>query len=314
MTDTATALARSGRGDGRVSRHEPVFLLAPARSYSTVSLALLAGHPRLYGFPEMLTFAHATVGGLFTEREDRPRSWTRSQLHGVCRAIAQVHDGEQTQAAIGRAKAWLAQRAEWGTVDLLDYLLDQVEPNTGLEKSPETTGSDESLARCLAAYPRARYIHLTRHPVGTVRSMREHWAKCVPGGPDKALNATCATAWYLSHQRVMRALDELPPERWMRVRAEDLLREPRAWLPKILSWLGLDSGAATVEGMLHTEQWCFARPDEQGRLLGGGDPKFLAAPALRPVDAPGPLVFDADLGFPAEMERRMRELARQLGY
>ena len=36
--------------------HEPIFLLAPARSYSTITLALLAGHPDIYGFPEMLLF------------------------------------------------------------------------------------------------------------------------------------------------------------------------------------------------------------------------------------------------------------------
>ncbi len=39
----------------------PVFLLAPARSYSTVALALLAGHPGLHGFPELMLFNADTV-------------------------------------------------------------------------------------------------------------------------------------------------------------------------------------------------------------------------------------------------------------
>jgi len=42
------------------SRREPIFILAPARSYSTVTVAMLSGHPQIYGFPELLTFNVAT--------------------------------------------------------------------------------------------------------------------------------------------------------------------------------------------------------------------------------------------------------------
>ena len=55
---------------------DPLFLLAPARSYSTVSIALLAGHPELYGLPETSLFLRETVGeimampaGQFTEQD-----------------------------------------------------------------------------------------------------------------------------------------------------------------------------------------------------------------------------------------------------
>ena len=41
---------------------DPVFLLAPARSYTTVSIAVLAGHPELYGLPETNLFLRDTVG------------------------------------------------------------------------------------------------------------------------------------------------------------------------------------------------------------------------------------------------------------
>jgi hypothetical protein len=299
----------------RAGRHAPVFLFAPARSYSTVSLALLAGHPALFGFPELLIFAHPTVASLLAERENRPEwpaGWVRGRLRGVCRAIAEVHDGDQSASAIRRAEEWLARRAGWTTVELLDHLLDGVAPRTGLEKSPDTSSSDASLAACLAAYPRARYLHLTRHPSDTQRSMREHWAWLHRGRPE-VLTAVAATAWYRGHLRIKQALDALPPDRWLRVRAEDLLREPRIWLPVILGWLGLDASAATIDNMLHTDRWRFAGRDEAGRV-GGGDPKFMWAPALRPVATPGPLGFDPALGLPAEMQRRINELARQLGY
>ncbi len=328
MTSPAAAPSRTGQGGAYVSRHAPVFLLAPARSCSTVCLALLAGHPGLYGFPELLAFEHPAIADLLAERDSRPEwppAWSRQRLRGVCRAIAQVHESTQDEAAIGRARGWLDSRAGWTGAQLLDHLLDEVAPRTGLEKSPETSATDRALASCLAAFPRARFIHLTRHPADTQRSMRQHWSALGPPWEGAVLTAHCASAWYLSHLRIMRALDKLAPERWIRIRAEDLLRDPHARLPAILDWLGLGCSTAVIDTMLQTERWPFAgqsgsrragqadRARQAGRA-GGGDPKFLAAPWLRPPARPGPVTYEPELGFPAEMQRRMTELARQLGY
>ncbi len=295
---------------------EPVFLLAPARSFSTVSLALLAGHPGIYGFPELLLFSAETVGDLLNEaarRRDVPALWIESRVNGIVRAVAEVHEESQDDAAMARAKAWLTARADWDTVDLMNHLRDAVQPRVALEKSPDTIYSDETLARCLRAYPRAQYIHLTRHPTTTIRSMREHWRKRFTARPEKMLTAGSASAWYLGHGRIIAALESLPAGQWMRVRAEDLLRSPREQLRHILGWLQLDDRPGVIEEMLHTERWRFAGHGT-AELLGGGDPKFLRSPALRPVDEPGPLEFDPALGMLAEMERRIIELAIRLGY
>ncbi|WP_329249642.1 sulfotransferase [Actinoallomurus sp. NBC_01490] len=77
---------------------EPVFLLAPARSYSTVAVALLSGHPDVYGFPETLVFTAATVGELIGERAE----WARFplRLSGLWRAVADLHEGGQDDDAV----------------------------------------------------------------------------------------------------------------------------------------------------------------------------------------------------------------------
>jgi hypothetical protein len=277
---------------------------------------MLAGHPEIYGFPEMLIFSTSTVDGLLNENRrspDLPPAWVASRLGGILRAVAEVHEGRQDEPAIARAKEWLEKRRDWTAVDLMDHLLRLVHPKLALEKSPETVGSDEALRRCLEAYPDARYIHLTRHPVTTQRSMREKERRRLPDDPEIALVAQSASAWYLGHRRAMAALDALPADRWIRVRAEDLIRAPYDELPRILGWLGLDHGPEIVEGMLHTERWRFAGPGDTG-TLGGGDPEFMKAPALRPIPEPGPVVFDPELGLLDEMRRRMTDLAEQLGY
>jgi hypothetical protein len=298
-------------------RHEPVFVLAPARSYSTVTVALLAGHPGIYGFPEMLIFSADTVGELI-QRAPRLRqipSFVESQRSGILRAVADVLEGNQEESAIGRAEKWLTDRCCWSSRQLMDYLLGRVYPQVGVEKSPETVTTNNALRACLDSYPNARYIHLTRHPVSTMRSHIDHMQPWVGKSEKrrKTLVVLAASSWCLSHLRIARSLDQLPASQWARVRAEDLLREPATQLPKLLSWLGLPADGDIVGQMMHTENWRFAGTGPSGRLFGG-DPKFMLSPVLRPVREPGEIAFDESWGIPDEVRDRLTALANALGY
>ena len=294
---------------------EPVFILSPPRSFSTITLALLAGHPQIFGFPELLVFANERVSDLIgddgTEAERFPPEYRRTRLSGVFRAIAQVHEGVQSQDALDRARAWLLERTDWPTTGVLDELLEHVGPLVGVEKSPDTVATDESLARCLDHYPKARFLHLTRHPVATQRSMQEQNPQYLTNKKVRAVGA--ATSWYLSHRRIMARLAELPDDQWMRVRGEDLLREPELYCRRLLDWLGLDSSEGVIDRMLRTEAWQFADNGPSGGLYGG-DHKFLSDPRLRPAPDPGPVRFDPEWGLLDEMCDRMTGLAHELGY
>jgi hypothetical protein len=294
-----------------------LFILAPARSFSTVSAALLDGHPGIFSFPEMLLFTASTVGELIDSKRipanTQPR-FASARMSGIYRAVAALHEGCQSDEAVGRAVSWLERRCGWATTHLMDHLREISGARICVEKTPETIATDRALAACMKAYSDARYIHLTRHPVDTQRSMQQNHQQTLRQPlSGKALVATCASAWYLGHTRVVRALDGLPEDRWIRVRGEDLLREPRIWLPRILDWLGLAWDDTIITRMLRTELWQFSGTGPSDRLLGG-DPSYIRAPALRPVAAPGPVTFDPSWGLPSEMRRRMTVLARNLGY
>lgn len=301
----------------RTGFRDPVFLLAPPRSFSTVTIALLAGHPELYGLPETSLFLQDTLGeamarpaGQFTDQAGH-----RHVLMGLERAIAQLHDGSQDRAALDRALGWIQQRPLMSSAEVLDHLLRLVYPRTGVEKSPATVESGQALARCLRAYPNARYLHVTRHPVSTQRSMLTLYNQFhFPAGmPTAERVRRCVLTWYSCHLRIVRALEPLPPSRWLRVRGEDLIGEPRAWLPRILDWLRLPHDEAIIDRMLDTQSWEFAAWD--GHIgFGGADPNFLLAPRLRAAEPP-----DADLTDPAwqlggEVTGAVTVLARYLGY
>lgn len=298
---------------GTSIRHEPVFLLAPARSFSTVTVALLAGHPDIYGFPEMVLFTADTVGQLLEAKPKpgQPVAWPGFQRSGILRAVADLLEASQEEHAIQHAEKWLAERSAWSPPQLMDCLLELAYPQIGLEKSPETVRSAKALDACLDRYPNARYIHLTRHPVTTMRSMLNHWGRYMHS--QKATIVYSASSWYLSHTRIVRRLAQLPPHQSTRVRAEDLLREPDTHLPQLLNWLGLPSDRRIVSQMKHTENWRFANTGPSGKLFGG-DPKFLLSPALRPIPEPGEILFTESWGLLDEMRARMTALAMYLGY
>jgi hypothetical protein len=316
-TRTATHGVRPYSDASAACRPEPIFLLCPARSCSTVSVAILAGHPQIYGFPELRTFAGEsyprTVGAMLGEqatRPERPARLIRAGQSGPLRSVAEVHEHSQDQRALERAYQWLMLREDWTTVELMDHLMAAVAPQITLEKSPETVWSDASLAACLASYPHARFIHLTRHPVSSQVSMHRHWAR---NWPDRtALVAQCASVWYLSHLRISRLLAGLAPEQWIRVRAEDLVNEPGAQLPRILNWLGLACTSEIVAGMCQTENWIYASRGHLGLVCG--DPTFLDSPKLRGVMLPEGIRFDPSWGLPREACRRMQSLGEFLGY
>ena len=294
--------------------HSPLFVLAPARSYSTVINAMLGSHPRMYPFPELALFRRAAVAELLVD----PAGWrgpvAAHRLAGLLRAVAQANEGAQTDETIERARVWLHARGSWRGEDVYDHLLARVAPRTGVQKSPEDSGRDEYLARVAAAYPRARFLHVARHPVTSATSMHLAWKDSdfwtlTP----ETFPSFCVGVWYHQHLRIDRFVSALPPDRGMRVRAEDVLNDPGATLPRICAWLGIDATPESIESMCHPERAPHARLGP-ANALGGGDGAFMRDPVPRAVELPDSLDVPAEWGVDPWLLLTAIELARRFGY
>lgn len=295
-------------------RYSPVFVLCPARSNSSVVTAMLGEHPELCVFPELALFRKETVGELLGD----PPGWTgpaaRLRMAGVLRALAEHHDGAQNAETVAAAERWVEARSSWGVADLLDHLLEGAAPRTGIEKSPESSSREEYLARMTAAYPRARYLHLTRHPVPTVASMHRVWHDRGYWKVDPTVfHHFCLGVWFHQHRRIDELIRRLPQGRGLQVRSEDVLNDPEATLPRVCDWLGVDSGAAAVEVMIRPERSPYASEGPQG-AVGGWDHGFLREPGLRRAELPSSL--DLPPGWVVEpwLMLSSRALASHLGY
>lgn len=256
-----------------------LIILSPPRSFSSVVSTVIGQHPELYGFPELHLFIGDTVQEVIDREYDKGSYFGPP---GVLRTIAELIYGCQTPATINKATGWLLDHRHWSTKRLIDYLRDLVDPLIGMEKSPVTCLKPLWIERAYAFYPDAYYLHLTRHPVSSRKSMDEFYANraAIHGrGVDPHSNDSLLD-WYRFHKNIIDFTKTLPLGQTMRVKGEDVLSEPDLWLPQIADWMGIRSDAEAIEAMKHPEfsPYAYRGPNP---ARGGNDPKFMRDPVLR---------------------------------
>jgi hypothetical protein len=277
---------------------------------------MVGQHPALAGLPELKLFWCPAIGDL-----DAPMAqhWLdRGITHrcpGLVRALAEVLFGNQEPAALDRARAWLKARPHWRGEDVLDVLQEQLLPRTVVEKSPENVTSVEALLRLARAYPNARYLHLTRHPVTTQRSMQEHWNRTMPPYPLEGEPMAGLAAWFDVNWRIVNFCKALDSGAYLRVRAEDVLNEPDAHLRAIAEWMGIRSDAEAIDAMKHPETSRYAHLGPAGSgIVGGNDLRFLGDPVPHRVQLPSTIDQPATWRGNRFLWEAIVTLAAGLGY
>lgn len=298
------------------NRFAPIFVLAPARSYTSVVSMMLGQHPALVGLPELKLFAYGTIDEL---EASLPGFWVeRGVTHrspGLIRAVATFLFGNQIPESLALARTWLRERSHWSGADVLEVLMDRLQPRVCVEKSPENVETSAALGRLAAAYPRARYLHLTRHPMTTQRSIQEHGNRIRPGYGQNGQPMAGIAAWFETHRRILRFAATLSSDRYMRVKAEEVLNDMRQQLGVIAAWLGLRTDADAVEAMTHPEASPFAGFGPAGSgVMGGNDPTFLRSPIPHQVEVPRAVVQPPGWSEKPSVWSMVVALANQLGY
>ena len=277
---------------------------------------MIGQHPELAGLPELKLFCYDTLGELDASL---PPYWIeRGMKHrspGLVRAVAEFEFCGQTQQSIAAAQAWLKQRAHWTGPEAFDFLMERLSPRAAVEKSPENVESDIALERLTSAYPRARYLHLTRHPVTTQRSVEEHWNRTIPGHqmPGRPMSLMCS--WVETQCRILRLAATLPSDRYMLIRAEDVLNHAPLHLRSIAAWLGVRTDEDAINAMTHPEASPFASLGIEGSgIITGHDPNFLRDPIPHRVEVLDTLEPPAGWVENSSLWEMTVDIAHRLGY
>jgi hypothetical protein len=300
---------------------EPLFVLAPGRSFTSIVTAMLGQHPQMYGFPELNLNLADTLGEWWQKLADR--RFTRVHTTGLLRSVAQLYFGAQTEETIGEATQWIQQRLSWSTADVLRALMERIAPRIPVEKSPLLATQPAAMQRLLRSFPNAHFIHLVRHPRSTCKSLLNPE---IAGG-QLNLSARCRDystnpptvdpqmLWYDAHREITAFMDRVPTAQRMLVLGEEFLSQPEAYLRDIAGWLGLRTDPAAIDEMMHPERSPYAHFGPRSAALGN-DPGFLQRPEFRPFRRTAESLDEAlpwrpdGCGFLLEV----RALAREFGY
>jgi hypothetical protein len=285
----------------------PLIILAPMRSYSTLVASMLGQHPEMYSLLETHLFLFDTM-----------RRWWATfggtvLSHGLLRAIAELVMGHQNEATIALARLWILQRLNWSTAEVFHLLAKQVAPAVLIDKSPLVVNQSVHLERALREFPNAKFLHLTRHPLGYGRSYLRFFADLqVPVMADPQM------VWHRQHSTILRFLETVSSKKQLRVKGEALLADPDQHLTRIAHWIGVRTDPVAIAKMKHPEKSPFARVGPRNAAGGGGDPSFFRDPKLhlhrsggKSPTLNGSVPWRRDgVGFTAQV----RELAHHFGY
>jgi hypothetical protein len=337
MSETNELIRQSQHASGAYAPEivAPLFILAPPRSFTSIICAMLGQHPQMYGLPELELFGAETMA----EWWDLCARATFPRAHGALRTVAQLYFGEQTETTVKLAEGWLRRRSHFTTGFLLEVLAKKVHPRILVEKSTSNVYSLQFLRRAHRMFPHARYIHLVRHPRGygesVMKFLREreklgplqasHWIIRLASFPDVSRIAGRERqrharldpqhGWYALHMNICEFLKSVPDSQKLRIRGEEVLRDPNRGLQETAAWMGLRTDDEAIEEMKHPEQSPYACLGPRGARYGN-DQFFLERPMLRASRAEvhsleGPLSWREDgEGFVSEV----KELAEQFGY
>ncbi len=255
--------------DLAVEKNPPaIFILSPPRAGSTLLRVMLGGHPRLFSPPELELLSFNTMAEREAAFPGRDSFW----LEGLLRAVMEVR---HCDVAAAREIVAAAIENGWTTQRFYRQLQEQLDGRTLVDKTTTYALDLNVLRRAEEAFEKPFYIHLLRHPYASVRSFDEvKLDELFFRHPHSFERAELAELiWQASHENILHHLAEVPAERQIRIRFEDLVRQPEAELRRLCDALGIDLDPAMVnpyqEGPARMTDGIHA----EGKMLG--DVKFL---------------------------------------
>lgn len=305
---------------------DPLIVLAPERSHGTLLLAMLGQHTELCSFMETRLFTRPEMSDWISG------FWETNAAHGLLRTIAQTVFGRQTERAVQEARQWLLLRANRSTIDVFSELAAVVHPLQVVERTPAVTYRREHMCRIRRHFPEAKYIHLVAHPCQYRDKLMDDFRETFRKSPNGIYNLIGASesiffdfidmtsgfprpdplrAWRRRHRSILKFLSQIPGERQIRVRSENLVQSPRSILETVLGWLGLGREEALLNKMLRPDGWQFASVGPRS-AEGGADDHFLSNPALPPGQEEDAVIDEAT--EVNQLDCETRELAGFFGY
>ena len=220
-----------------------IFILSTPRSGSTLLRVLLGGNSRLFAPPELFLLP-------FDNLADRGAWFSRSQpflREGNLRALIQLSG--QGLEEVERAMAEFEEK-NLSTQTYYRMLQDRLGERVLVDKTPFNATHVETLRRAEQYFQDPVYVHLVRHPYAMIRSFEE--AKLDQLWHPRLVRPEAATGasgvprrdfaemiWVILQENIREFLRDVPSERQVQVKFEDLVGNPEQTMKRLCSALSL---------------------------------------------------------------------------
>ncbi|MHB2019718.1 MAG: sulfotransferase family protein [Candidatus Xenobia bacterium] len=272
-----------------------VFILSPIRGGSTLLRVMLAGHASLFAPPELDLLTFTCMQQRMAGLKD---GWYDYQ--GLERALMEL---QQCDVAAARQQVAQMVADNLPCQEVYRRLQAAAAPRMLVDKSTAYGVDRQVLARAEAWFAAPRYVHLTRHPLATVRSfLQAKMWQSVNFGPNP--RHTPEMIWLVSHEHFLEFLRGVPEERQIRITFETLVATPQEELQRLCRFLDVAYDPVMAE------------PYQGERMTDGidgfvaGDPLFEKRRQVEAEAAGGSRRWPEDGPLAAETVA----LAQQLGY
>ena len=249
-----------------------VFVLSPPRTGSTLLRVILGGHPGLFAPPELNLLPHDTLG----DRKATMSGRAESHLQGTLRAIIQIK-----KCSISQAEEMMQEFENQGMTvkqfyGLLQEWLNQ-QNQVLVDKSPGYSLYRDVLKRAESYFQDPLYIFLLRHPYGMIRSYKEARMDLLMGQQlmDKlglSRQAIAEVTWTICVLNIMEFFKQIPVNRQLCIKFEDLVANPEKTARKICGFLNLEFHPDMLQPYKEKKQR-MTDPVYQGGIMLG-DMKF----------------------------------------
>ena len=300
-----------GRGGGietskgkksQISKRRPlIYLLSTPRAGSTLLRVMLMGHSEVFAPPEL----HLLPFENLQERAELLAKRNQSYLReGLIETIKEM-EGISAADANQRMKAFEKQKLSVHAV--YQRLQELAGGRYVVDKSPAYGTDLKTLQRAEKISPGAFYIFLIRHPLSMIESFgRNRFDKLLGIKEDPWKYAE--DLWIRVNRNIQQFLTIVPSARYLQIRYEDLVQNPREKVEVLCSRLGIEFQESMIcpykEGLMQNGLY-------KATSLSIGDPNFMKHKKIEPQLADA---WKCQLNKVDQLSAETQALAREYGY
>lgn len=281
------------------SNEDITFVLSCPRSGSTIFRLILAAHPQLFSPPELHLLPFNSMGSRAEEINKNGFEWMK---FGVAEALMEA-EGIKRKEALKAVNTMAAN--DMPVVDVYRHLQEKIGDRVLVDKTPFYSCHPQWLKRAATMFPKAKFIFLTRHPVGMINSFVKLRLKELTHNSFGCYSENpwhLGEKWWLTgNKNINDFVESLSKPRSLFLRYEDLVSDTHSSMSDVCNFMNVPFNEKILNPYAETDK---------NTTKGIGDPNIMNHST---IDASMADSWKTQ-NLPHPLSSQSIELANQLGY